>query len=301
MFGMITPDRIRSMLAAIAALLVLSFVPVATAHAGLPSMGSLKAKLTGKKTPEATDDTGAAGSNGGKVTYNDVVIEITDARLDGFIAGLKAGRDVMQGHDELVTRRGDLQDQISAIMDKDGKAVDASRDAMQKVRQCRDQEYRDMEHEHSQKLQQQMMSDPAAREKLIRQSQEMSMAQSKGDTATVARIQREIGATAGLSKADSLEAEKQCDPMPKPHPSAAKVEALEHELSAADRSIRSMEQKALPAEAQASGLTESQFAMMRERVEMFLAVPENKPVPRGFSESELKALASHRAALKAAL
>lgn len=293
---------------AVAAALLAAFAAVPAAHAGFGGLtGALKdkaAKVAARKaadavSPAAAADGGTAGS--GKVEFNDVVLELTDARLEQFLKGLAAGKPLLKDHHALTARKDQMLQEEGQITDKDGPAMDAAREARQRIESCRDEAFGKIRSAREKDMQQRVMSDPDLRAKMMSLAMRVGTAQASGDTTELRKVQQEMEALANpFTRADTLGIDRTCGPLPAMHPSAVRLQKLQDQAAAIDGQLRDMEEKASAAEIEASGMTAPQFGMVRERIEMFLAAPASGPA-RGFTADERKALAAHRAAIEAAL
>ena len=288
-------------------LLALAAGLLAAASPARAGFGDL-AKKAKEKAAQA-----AAGKLGGKapaasgsaaedvVEFTDDVLELNPARIDQVLKGLRAGGDVLAGRAALVTRRDQLQNEAGKIADQYGTAMDAARQKRDKVESC----WRDVLHDRSEareaEMQKKMMSDPAMREKLMELGLEMADAQARGDSAGVAAAQRKLEAFAGATHADTVAATTQCGALPPLHPMDVKLSGLQKQAADVDDQIRRNDQKSVAAQVEASGLTEAQFAMARERLLMWYSAVRAKQNPRGFTPSERSALDARRGDLEPAL
>jgi hypothetical protein len=281
-----------------------TFVPAA--HAGLGDLLK-KAKdkatqITGKKAGEKTP--GADGNSdavGGKVEFTDVILELTSDRLDQFLAGMKAGGSNAAERSALVAEKEKLDREQDALIAKNGSAIDESRSKRIKAEDCWDSELREARSTRSEEMRQKLAADPAAREKMMHIAQRMSQAQAKGDTAGMNQARREMEAMGAPTHADSVATGQKCGPIPPLHPAAAQVDKLRGQTSQIEERIRDMDKKLESARSKASGMDAAQFAMVQERVQMYLDARKADSKPRNFTKDELAALASHYDALKAAL
>ena len=154
-------------------------------------------------------------------------------------------------------------------------------------------------------FQQKVMSDPALQQKMAAMAQQMGMAQAKGDTATLYKLQREMYAAAGFSegdpKADTLAADKACGAMPTKPAVLVQIDRLSADENGIRERIRATEERAGAAAVKESGLSARQYDVAKERVEMYLERAKAQSRQRGFSKAELEALGARSAELEAAL
>lgn len=274
------------------------------AHAGFGDL----AKKAKEKAAQA-----AAGKLGGKspaasggaadetVEFTDDILELTPAHIDQVLKGLKAGGDVLAGRAALVGKRDQLQDEAGKLADQYGTAMDAAREKHDKVENCWDDVLNERRHARDEEMQKKMLSDPAMREKVMELGLEMADAQARGDTAAVAAAQRKMEAFAGPTHADTVAAQAKCGALPPLHPMEVKLRGLQKQAADVDDQIRRNDEKSVAAQVQASGMTEAQFAMARERLLMWYSAVRAKQNPRGFTPAERTALDARRADLEPAL
>ena len=301
-------DRMRPRVLAAIAVLIAAAVLAPAAHAGLGDLvkkaKEKAAQVAGQKAAASTDAPGAAeaaDAAGGKVEFTDVILELTNDRLDHFLTGMKAGAGDPARRTALVAKKDNLIAQQDALVAKYGPAIDASRQQRDAVEDCWKESLRAAREKNNDAMREKMMSDPAMRDRMIEMSQRMGMAQAQGDTATVGEVQREMMRMAGPTHADTLAARQKCGPLPALHFAAVQADSLQALAAAADEKIRDLDRKVEDARTQASGMGAAQFAMARERIEMYLAAIGAKSKPRAFTAGELAALEAHQDALKAAL
>lgn len=275
------------------------------AHAGF---GDLAKKAKEKATQAAAGKLGGkspASSSGGAsddaVEFTDDILEFTPARIDQVLKGLRAGGDVLAGRAALVSKRDQLQNDAGKLADQYGTAMDAAREKHDKVEGCWSDVLADRRHAREQEMEKQMMSDPALREKLMELGLEMADAQARGDTAAVTAAQRKMEAFAGPTHADTVAAQAKCGALPPLHPMEIKLRGLQQQAADVDGQIRRNDEQSVAAQVQASGMTEAQFAMARERLLMWYSAVRAKQNPRGFTPSERSALDARRGDLEPAL
>ena len=255
------------------------------------------AKATGQK------ETAPPAQAGGPVQFDDTTLELTGGLLDKLMACRKAAdaEAKPQERKALNDRRDAITKEISDLSTRNGDAITANRDKRSNVGNCMEEALREIKEQKQKAMQQQILANPASGEKLARMSADMSQAQVKGDTATVARIQRQMEDMFSATHADSLEAGKKCGPMPALHPAAVRIEALRAELAQIEQKLRDMDEQQARLLTEKCGMTTRQIAMAWERIELYLARADGKSTPLGFSETEIKALSERKDALKAAL
>jgi len=276
---------------------------VAPARAGIGNLlNSAKKAATGSVTQKP--DAAATPSSGHKAPpprFDATVVELDDARVGKLVEALKLQGAADHQRADLQTQQGKLRDQISAINDRYGKQIDAARARRDKVQDCMRDVLRGLEEQHQKEMQQKMMSDPAAQQKMIDMAQQMAKAQRSGDTATMDRLQDQMKGMTGNTHADTLAAEQKCGPLPAPDPQQAKLDDLEHQSAKLDDQMRGVDDQLHADQQKLSGLDPAQFAMARERLQMYLDGSAGGRDPGGVTPDEAKAIQAHRAELEAAL
>lgn len=276
----------------------ISIAPVAQAGLGdlVKSAKDKAAKVTGKKS-----STSATTASDAPVEYDDQTLELTDARVVAFLAGHQATEAARAKAAPLYTQRQKLQDEINALQDAHGKAISVVENQRNDALTCWSEVLGAAQDRRSNEMQEKMMADPVLRGKFMAMAQRMGAAQASGDTLALRAIQQEMLAMAGPSRADTLAAQQKCGAMPAPHPMQVRIDGLQDQSSTIGGRIRAIEDEAVPAQAKASGMDGAQFAMARERIEMYLSRARAKQQQVGLSAAELQALTAHHDALEAAL
>lgn len=276
----------------------MAIAPVA--HAGLgdlvKSAKDKASKVTGKKPTAA-----APAAADTRVEFDDQILELTDERVVQFLAGLKAMEAARAKAAPLYERRQKLQEEIGGLNDKHGQAISAANSKRSDVESCWSELLDAAQEKRSSEMQQKMMSDPGLRDKFMAMAQKMGAAQASGDTLALRKVQQEMMAIAGPTSADSAAARQKCGAVPAAHPVGVQIDGLQAKSSEIAEQIRGIEEQAIADQAKSSGLDGRQFAMARERIEMYLSRARAKQQQVGFSAVELGALATHVEALEAAL
>ena len=283
---------------ALAAALAAVVVPSA-AHGQL---GGLVKKAKDKVVRDAGDKSGVnANLEGEDVKFTAVIVELTPETIDKVMLGMKAGRarvDAPNGRAALVKERDDASTEASELWSKHGDAINAHNDKSSLIETCRRDYFRVLNDGRDEELSKRAMNDPAFQQKWIAMTQQMATLQAKRDTAFMTKFMAEMAKLRGESKADTVAADKKCGSVPAPHAMEAKVRALQAKSSAADARIRDMDASAESEDAKASGLEPRQYAMARERIEMFLSRAKSNSKQSGFTTNELKSLSARRAELE---
>jgi hypothetical protein len=288
--------------ATIAATALIAVVP-AVAEAQLGGAIRRAAKQVDKKIGKQA---AAAAASPTPDTYGNVILELTPARVDQFVAGLTAGRAVLAGDAStpsratLSTQRDDLAGRRAAISDKNAKASNDFSERFYAADRCRSNAMRASEDDRRKASDTRVKSDPAVQAKLLAIVQQMQAAVVRNDTAEVARLQRQAQAvgTTGSFRDDTLAADKACGALPARPAFLVQIDSLDAAEKALLDRIRQLDDQAAAAELKASGMTDRQFAMARERVTYFLERAKHDSPQPGFSKAELDALGARKADLE---
>ncbi len=266
------------------------------AFACLTGTRSAEAQLGGlikKKADQATIT--AKGQE--QVKFDNVILEITEERVNKLIAAKRAGRqmaDVPNGLNAVQAKITPLDERQAAIYEKHVDDINGWDEKRRDQERCIGEALAALQDQR-----QAAMPDPQTMQKLMELAQALAAAQAKGDTAEVRRLGAEVEKLKSRhSQADSLAAEKQCGASPAPPAivkewldAKAQIEALTNQLHAAESAIRAEE-------ARVSGMDARQNAMLCERVKMYIEQLRNKSRHVGFSDDELKRLANLEQAIK---
>jgi hypothetical protein len=296
--------RAASRVAIAAAMVAAIALPAHTASAQL---GGLVKKARNKVVENQVEKQieKRAPDGGAAPKFDDVTVELSTERLAQVIRGMTAGRAALSGREALVTRRDAATQKSADLHDKNNKLISDYTDKRYQNERCRNDAMNASREKRSAIAQSEMkewqakaMNDPAFREKAVAIAQKAGEAQARGDTAAVKKLMAEIGVKADDPKPDSLAADKTCGrTLPKPAV-LAQIDSLDGIAKQLSEEIRKVEEKASATEVTASGLTDRQFFMARERIEAYLSSVKYKSKPSGFSPAELEALGARRADLE---
>jgi hypothetical protein len=243
---------------------------------------------------------------GSAVTFDSVTLELTDARLEQVVKGLRAGKTVLDGRrgrpgwNTLAERRDAASNEATALEERHGAAFATFTERHTAVSQCRDVEFDNVRQMRQQETMQRAMADPNLAMRFVELSQAIQAAQARGDTAETNRLIREMEAAfGGATRADSVAVDQKCGRLPAPPPTMVRRDSLRALTDTLNEHLRRLEIEADTMAIHGSGLTGEQMGMARERITMYLAQEEGKH--SGFTAIELKALAARRAELVALL
>ncbi|MHB1329565.1 MAG: hypothetical protein ACYC2K_15315 [Gemmatimonadales bacterium] len=239
------------------------------------------------------------------IPFDDVILELTDARLAQVVSGLEAGRAIVSGGQDGPSLASLSQDRERAIdervrlHDANSAAIERYRQSSLRIRDCRDEAFGAIERAQQERYTERVVSDPALQQVMMSLAQELAAATQAGDTVAMRRVHRRLqeAARIAVSAADSAAIDSRCGRMPAAPAVLAQIDSLEGRERNATQAIRRIEERASSEEVAASGLDARQLGMARERIILFLSAPADRPA-RGFSPTERTTLGSRRSELQ---
>ena len=307
-----------------AAILCLALLIPAAADAGIGDMmKKAKDKVTGKKPVEAApvDE---------KVVFDDVVLELTGERLDHLLAAFDKARAINAPRPGLVEKLNKAGDERQAIDEKHGEKV---RDLQRKrgdVEVCYHDGYSEAESRRLMEYKDKALTDPVILQKYQKAAAENNAAAAAGDSAALARINAVFKEVASPTREDSANVRKKCGPIPARLPEEIRMEQLDKEMASINQQIYEIDRQVAKAQSEQGGLTEQQWGMAIERIQMYLSATSDRsakssdssgksskgssggsgsgsgagsgvPAVRGFTTVEVEALEARLERLRAAL
>lgn len=259
----------------------------ATSHA---QFGKLVKKATDKAAPASNKATGPAP------TFDDNTIELGPEQVDKVISGLTAERRILVGSGQdgvqaLVKRRDAASTQVSEIDKTHDKDDQTYQKTSSQVESCRSEAISASQSAHQKDAQAKAMSDPAFQQKYMQAAQAMAAANARGDTAAVRKMQLQLAQSVyPYAKDDTAAADAKCG-KPVVEPAwRTQRDALIKLQNALTDSIRATQDAAATTGAKTSGLTATQYATARERVETYVGRKKVNQSISGFSQKEMDAL-----------
>jgi hypothetical protein len=236
------------------------------------------------------------------VAFDSVTVELTPARLDQALKGLRASQAALAGQrgapswDAMVTQRDAAANAATALVEQKGNEIEAYREHRERIAACRDSAFSARRSAHREESMRRAMSqDPDAIRRSIELSQRLTEAQQRGDTATMRRIYEEMDA---LTKEDSLAVDRHCGRPPAPPRSVVQLDSLQALQDTLNARLRRREQEADSAALKASGLSGRQLWIARERMVIYLAKMSSESTLCGFTPNETAAMKARRAELE---
>lgn len=252
--------------------------------------------LVKKKVNQAT----ATAQGGGPVKFDDVVLEITPDRINKLIAAKRAAKqyaDGPNGPQAYEAKVESVDARQAAIYSKEVNNINNLEAKRQERERCLDSAFTALKDKAQSRMTPQSMNDPQM-QRMMQLSQQVAMAQARGDTTTVNKIIAQLEKMKEPTKADTLAAWKACGPLPATTAIIqqwldlkAQLDTLRTLRAAAEDSVRARERRI-------SGMDTRQSAVFCERIKQYVEYLKKKQQAQGFSDDELKTMASLAQAIK---
>jgi hypothetical protein len=285
---------------------IAALVLAAPAHAGLGDMMK-KAKdkalqTTGKKV-EAESPAADAKC---KVEFDEVTLELTDARVQGILAAFKTAGDAGAGRPAMVDTLNQLQEERNALWDKSGEAIQKAQSKRMDVESCYHAGYQDASGRRAKEFSQRALSDPKLMEKFSKLAQENNAAAAKGDTAAMKRMNDAMLAEYVPTPEDSAQVRKQCGPVAPKSAAEARVEQLDGLIRGMEDRIAKLDEKVAKEQSRQRGMDGQQWFMALERIHMYMGWKDSHAknkgdAPCGLTVAETQVLDKYRDQLKTVL
>ncbi len=266
--------KTRCLPALFVALIALSLCGPAEAQ-----FGSLVKRAIGKQSPNPA-------VTGEAVAFDNVVLELTPARIAKVIAGKRAARQIADGPNgpaALERRLAPLDARQGQIYAKHVEEINALEEKRQDIERCRDSTMSDLAD------QKRATNSQADQQKMMQLGVAVAVANSKGDTAQARRLTDQFERSRAPSAADSVAARQKCGSAPTPAivqewlDLKAQIETLQQQIVAANQAISDAEQNT-------SGMNPRQMAVACERIGLFLSRQRAKRQEVSLTTAEVTAL-----------
>lgn len=265
-------------------LLVLTAAP-ASARIGNP-IKKMKEKIQNKVESNAAPQAAAASPDQPPV-FDDVTVELTDARIAGIVDAFHRSQKLIADRSPLAAKRDKLNEESRKLMEKEGEAMSALRDRRGEAEGCYQEGYRKAADKKAEEYKNRALSDPALREKFTKAAAEYNAAAAQGDSTAIAKLHAIMYGEILPSSEDSAAVRKSCGPMPPKSAAEIRLEQLDKDIAAIEEQIRVLDEKIANED---SGLNRQQWATALERIQMYLAAKKAKKVTRQLTEAEIKAI-----------
>lgn len=292
------------------ALVLLLAIAAVPAHAQL---GGLAKKMKEKAVQAAAEKAGldtkgpAGGAAAKPPVYDDVILELTAPRVDALLKGLEASARVLAadgGVAAVLAQREAIEAQLPALRERAGAVSGGYYNARDRWSGCEDDTREALEKTHEaevRKVMAAMIADPARAGERGRNAaalqQELANAVASGDSVALRKVMVEYYKVWGIdmTKDDAIVLSK-CGAAPAKPQAMVELDRANARKDSLDVRARAIETRAVLQGSRASGLSEQQFAMARERAQMAVTGTRSR-----FSQAELAALDARKSELLAFL
>ncbi len=322
--------RYASCLAVLVVCLV-AVAPIAGARIGNP-MKKAKEKLQKAAGLESQGQT----PEGDDVVFDNVVVELTNDRVTKIVAGFQKAHAEASARQELADQYNQKNDEMNQFVNKNQEALQSLRDKRGEVERCTNESYRKITERKAREIAENPM-DPQRLAQQAKLAQENNAAAARGDSAAIARTQNALNVEVLPSKEDSAAVRKSCGTPPPKSAAELRMDAMQREMDALSEKMRAMDERMAKAQAKDVSLTQQQWSVALERVQMYDAATKGSQdsggsgrkkkgekteagseagnggadkveggdakviYVKGCTKAELEVLAKHRAELRAAL
>lgn len=269
-------------------------------------LGGLLKKAKEKAVEAAAEKTGldAKGDNANKPpTYDDVIVELNAQRVDALLRGLEAQKKVLTADGGVVAvlkQREALEAQMPTLNERANAVSSGFYNARNRWSSCESDTRRAFEKTHEDEARRMaagMVANPAGAAEKARNAsaaqQSLAKAIADNDSVAVRKWTVEYYKAWGidLSKDDAAVKTKCGEPPAKPS-AMLELDKANARKDSLDVQARAIESRAVLEGSKASGLSEQQFAMARERAQMAATGTRTR-----FSKTELAAIDAKKAEL----
>lgn len=270
--------------------LLLSTFALAALPTTASAQGGLLKKAKEKLTPRP-EQTGPAPE------FTDTLLELNDARIDAWMKGVTAGRQLKAPSGRTVAELNRVAEQAYQKRNELMEGKDAERQeydaALRKFRDCFNKELRRLQESHEKEMMARMAggANMAEIQKMTELSMKVSERYAAGDTAGAIKAQEAVLKHFGIdAKADTAKAKGACGKEPAQPKWFADAERELAIGNAAVDEMRGLERSMIQERVTKSGLTEAQFGLAHERILAFLNAEGKPSTSWKFSSSEREAL-----------
>jgi hypothetical protein len=279
------------------------------AVAALPAQGQLggllkKAKEKAVETAAEKAGLDAKGENANKPpAYDDVIVELNGQRVDALLRGLEAQKKVLSADGGIVAvlkQREELEVQMPALNERANAVSSGYYNARNRWSSCESDVRNALQTTHedeARRVAAGMVANPAGAAERARYTsaaqQSLAKAIADNDTLAIRKWTIEYYKAWGidLSKDDAAVKAK-CGDAPAKPSAMLDLDKANARKDTLDMQARAIESRAVLEGSRASGLSEQQFAMARERAQMAVTGSRTR-----FSKTELTAIDAKKADL----
>ena len=317
-------------------LAVLVIVLVAVASPADARIGNPMKKAKEKLQKAAGLQSEGQTPEGDDVVFDNVVVELTNERVDKIVAAFQKASAQGAARQELVDQYNAKNAERTETSNKNEEAIRSLRDKRDEVGTCTQEGIRKITERKAMALAQNPM-DPQRLQKNAQLAAQYNAAAAKGDSAAIQKLQSALSAEGAASKEDSAAVRKTCGSPPPKSAAEKRLDALDQEIASLSEQMRKFDERIAKAQAKEGSLTQQQWSVAMERVTLYDAATKSKDSDgggrkkkgeksddqtaskggdgkgagdegsgeviyvKGFTKAELEVLAKHRAKLRAAL
>ncbi|HYJ33881.1 MAG TPA: hypothetical protein VE326_11740 [Candidatus Binatia bacterium] len=250
-------------------------------------------KAEGKAAPGADD------ASAGPPTFDDVTLELTDARIAGIIDAYQKSKKFAAGRAPLNAKRTQLMDERNKLNDKEGDRMRELRGKRGDVEECYQGGYRAAADKKAEDYKNRALSDPALRDKFTKAAMQYNEAAAKGDSSAIQKLQAILTGEILPSKEDSAAVRAKCGPMPPKSAAEIKDEQLSKDIDAIDEQIRGIDEEV--SKVGNGGLNPQQWGTALERIQQYVQGKKAKKEPKMYTDQEIRAIEKRLAELEEAM
>lgn len=287
----------RSRLAFYTGLACLLLPAGAGAHIGNP-IRKMKEKIGKAAEQKAAPESPANAAADTPVVFDDVTLELTDARIGGILDAFHKAQKITEGRHALVAKRDKAGDDRAKLMDKEERSIRELRNKRDEVDLCYHEGYTEAQSRKSEEYKNRALSDPALRDKFMKAAQQYNAAAAQGDSTAIRKLNEIILAEVVISREDSAAARASCGPLPPKSGAEVRLEQLDQEISSLDEQLRALDEKVA---GESAGMNRQQWGMALERIQLYLAARKGKRTQRILTEAEIQAIEKRLAEVEEAL
>ncbi len=280
----------------------------ATALPASAQLGGLAKRMKEKAAQAAAEKAGLDTKNAPTPpTYDDVIIELTAPRVDALLKGLEASQRVLTangGIAAILKEREAIEAQMPALNDRASAVSSGYYNARNRWSSCENDTRQALEKTHDEEVRKAtaaMIANPAGSAERMRNAtayqQELANAVASGDSVALKKATANYFKIWGIDLAkDDAVVKAKCGAAPAMPQAMLDLDRANAHKDSLDVKARAVETRAVLDGSKASGLTEQQFAMARERAQMAVTGTRTR-----FSKGELAAIDARKAELLAYL
>lgn len=263
-------------------------------------IGALARKVASKAASQAAGMSGAASES---PTFDERVLELTEARISSVVSGVQAADNVTgpggATRATLIARAGAANEQRNALLEKRDDDLRRYDEETRRVNMCTQQVLDSLNQVHNDAMAKKARAlassaDPMGSrlmKDVMQATMESQRLMAAGDTAGAVQVQRALMKKQGIDPAkDSTVATTRCGKAPAKAAWHQQADSLLEVANTAMRRAQAIDQQSADAGAKAAGMTPQQFAIARERIKAFAGANGNPSTSWRFSPAERKAL-----------